>query len=133
MSCWLATYCTLKVLACFQATINTVFCVVHSALRLSAAPTFFSSFSEAEGETPRMSYSLVSTTLAMVLTGCTARPSAEVQLTEESRRRILPTAAVQGYQIPQHANTHSETTRHKHPLNLELNKTVGRGAARTAA
>lgn len=69
----------------------------------------------------------------MVLTGCTARPSAEVQLTEESRRRIFPTAAVQGYQIPQHANTHSETTRHKHPLNLELNKTVGRGAAGTAA
>lgn len=32
-----------------------------------------------------------------------------------------------------HPNTHSETTRHKRPLNLEPNKTVGRGAARTAA
>lgn len=35
--------------------------------------TFFSSFSEAEGETPRMSYSFVSTTFAMMLTGYTEK------------------------------------------------------------
>ncbi len=60
--------------------------------------TFFSSFSEADGETPRMSYSLVSTTLAMMLPGYTERPSAEVQMREEPTQDS-PARTVQGCQI----------------------------------
>lgn len=37
----------------------------HSFTSLSCVITFFSSFSDADGDTPRMSYSFVSTTVAM--------------------------------------------------------------------
>lgn len=66
--------------------------------------TFFSSFSEADGETPRMSYSLVSTTLAMMLTGYTERPSAEVRLREEPTQDS-PAGTVQGCQILRQTQT----------------------------
>lgn len=65
---------------------------------LSAELTFLSSFSEADGETPRISYSLVSATFAMMLVGYTQRPSAEVQpigSAERRRRKMHPAGAVQ--------------------------------------
>lgn len=85
--------------------------VSHSSRQFWTAPTFFSSFSEAEGETPRMSYSLVSTTLAMMLTGYTARASAEVQLTERADAeagffRLLLSRVTRSY--------NTQTPTHKH-------------------
>lgn len=73
--------------------------------------TFFSSFSEADGETPRMSYSLVSTTLAMMLTGYTERPSAEVQ-PMGSAEREEPTQDSPGWGCPGLPDTTTDTNTH---------------------
>lgn len=68
-----------------------------------------SSFSEADGETPRMSYSLVSTTFAMMLTGYTERPSAELQPREEPTQDS-PAGTERGLpDTTTDSNTHSET------------------------
>lgn len=79
--------------------------------------TFLSSFSEADGETPRMSYSLVSTTFAMMLTGYTDRPFcgglANGSAERERESEIQPAGAVQGYQIQDLGDTHLQSLKHK--------------------
>lgn len=81
---------------------------------LSTKLTFLSSFSEADGDTPRISYSLVSATFAMMLVGYTQRPSAEVQpigWAERSRRKDAPGVTPRSARLSRRARNFAETRR----------------------